>query len=299
MSVVQFVALSLLVVLATPATAISLLQMQFGGLRSRAAQPLDAALLAACVPPGMRAAPVKGQNFSMVVLGVNDIVSQDVVTQGFWEVRSPGEMAAKAGATLPDGAVLLDIGANIGYYTLLFANVGHRVVAVEPMTRNRQALEGSLCLNPHLRNLVTVVPAALVDTKEQQTVKHCIVKSTNYAINIGNGYLNCSAAASCAPGDVNCEQVPTKTLDMVLAEVAPKAVDVVKMDVESYECNVFAGGASLFEKYHPRLLQVETAWGNSSQCVSEAASKYSYDLVKDGANTEMKQRSRMSLVQRH
>jgi len=194
---------------------------------------------------------------------------------------------------LPQTGTMLDIGANIGDYTMLFASRGYHVIAVEPMTRNRRAMEATLCLNPELKDKVTIVPAALVAPNEVAD-RRCVIKSTNYDINIGNGYLTCGKdVEGCKDGDANCEEVPVKTLSTALSELNVKAVDVVKMDVENFECHVFAGGEEMFTKYHPKLLQVETMWGNTGKCVADMANKYSYNAIKVGDNTEMVAKSRM------
>ena len=250
-----------------------------------------------CVPPGMRVARLSA-GFSMVVLGMQDIVSSEVANHGQWEIATADAMAQKVGATLPDSGTFLDIGANIGYYTLLFAHKGFKVIAVEAMTRNREAIKASLCLNPHLRERITIVPTALVAPWEVGTTS-CIIQSTNYKINVGNGHLLCGPTKVCEKGDPNCEAVAVKTLDTVLSDLAPKSIDVMKMDVETYECKVLEGGDSLFSVYHPKLLQVETAFGNASKCLHVIAEKYGYrgkvlggdtSLILDGLRT-LQQRS--------
>lgn len=248
-----------------------------------------------CVPPGMRAvSTVSG--FKMVVLGDNDIVSKSFANSGYWEITRPEDMIPaemRGKLSLPQTGTLLDIGANIGDYTMLFASKGYKVIAVEPMTRNRRAMEATLCLNPEFKKLVTIVPAALVAPDEVKDRK-CVIKSTNYDINIGNGYLTCGKdVAGCKDGDAHCEEVPVKTLSTALSELDVKAVDVVKMDVENFECHVFAGGESMFTKYHPKLLQVETMWGKTGECVADMANKYSYNAIKVGDNTEMVEKKRM------
>merc|ERR1719221_2595412 len=161
------------------------------------------------------------------------------------------------------------------------------------MTRNRAAIEASLCMNPQLRDRVTVVPAALV-APDEVAGNRCVIRSTNYKINIGNGYLSCGQdVEACKDGDDNCEEVPVKTLSTALSELNVTNIDVVKMDVENFECHVFAGGESLFTKYHPKLLQVETMWGKTGECVADMASKYSYNAIKVGDNTEMVAKKRM------
>jgi len=244
-----------------------------------------------CVPHGMRAVD-SASGFKMVVLGDDDIVSKSFADKGFWEISDPSQMVPlqmRDKVSLPAKGTLLDIGANIGDYTMLFASQGYNVIAVEPMTRNRAAMQATLCLNPEFKKRVTIVGAALV-APDEVAGKRCVIRSTNYEINIGNGFLTCGAEADvkpCEASDTNCENVPVKTLSTALDELKVKSIDVVKMDVENYECHVFAGGASLFTKYHPKLLQVETMWGKTGQCVADMAQKYSYDAIKVGDNTEM------------
>lgn len=255
------------------------------------------ALDQSCIPPGMRAVRTNA-GFNMVVLGDDDIVSNNMAHKGFWEIQTPEDMIPyemRGKVTLPATGTLLDIGANLGDYTMLFAHKGYNVIAVEPMTRNRAAMQATLCLNPEFKDRVTIVPAALV-APDEVAGKRCVIKSTNYKINIGNGYLTCgdsSKVAACDAGDSNCEEVPVKTLDTALSELKVKAVTVMKMDVENYECHVFAGADELFTKYHPQLMQVETMWGHTAQCVADMSKKYNYQAIKAGDNTEMVAKQRM------
>ena len=54
----------------------------------------------------------------------------------------------------PCRAVFLDIGANLGWYSMLFAQAGFDVIAVEAMQRNADAIRSTLCLNPRLSSKV-------------------------------------------------------------------------------------------------------------------------------------------------
>ena len=40
---------------------------------------------------------------------------------------------------------LLDIGANVGWFTLALASRGYHVIAFEPFCENRKALKHSIC----------------------------------------------------------------------------------------------------------------------------------------------------------
>eukprot|EP00929_Paragymnodinium_shiwhaense_P118403 TRINITY_DN90324_c0_g1_i1.p1 TRINITY_DN90324_c0_g1~~TRINITY_DN90324_c0_g1_i1.p1 ORF type:complete len:388 (+),score=88.00 TRINITY_DN90324_c0_g1_i1:99-1262(+) len=250
------------------------------------------------IPPGMRkvtARPARGAPFPMVVLGAGqDIVSDQVAQTGGWEIRDPNDFAREARTKMPPDASLLDIGANLGYYTFLFANLGHRVVAVEAMTRNRAAIKATLCFNPSFRKLVTLVPTALANPEQVQG-STCVVRSTNSRMNIGNGALKCgSNVKPCQPEERgNCEEVPLKTLDTVLAEVAPEKISVVKMDVEAFECNVLAGGQTLFTQYQPHILQIETEFCCKAKdnCVQKAAEEHGYCKIGLGQNTALRKES--------
>lgn len=51
----------------------------------------------------------------------------------------------------------VDIGANVGSFTLGVAAYGFSVLAVEPMHANALALRHSMCINPHLKVNITLL----------------------------------------------------------------------------------------------------------------------------------------------
>ena len=75
-------------------------------------------LPANCVPDGMRKAHVSA-GFDMVVLGDNDIVSSSIYHQHYLgNENSQVLWLPKLTAVLPASGTFLDIGANLGYYSL-------------------------------------------------------------------------------------------------------------------------------------------------------------------------------------
>jgi len=235
-----------------------------------------------CLPPGFKSVTVnnEGKAFHMAVLSARDIVSDSVAKTGQWEVAGIEQMAHRSGVHLPASGTFLDIGANLGYYSLLFAKQGYRVIAVEPGTNNRRAINASLCMNPDIAGLVQVLPLALTDASEIGNTR-CVLRSTNTQINIGNMALTCGRAAevkACGQREQACEEVLVKTLDSLLLDLKPSSVDAVKMDVEGHECNILRSGETLFSTYAPKLVQVETNVGHTLDCVKEAAAKAKYTL---------------------
>jgi len=69
----------------------------------------------------------------------DNFVSTRVCESGFWEFPTLESMGLPR---MHKEMVLLDIGANIGWYTFMFAAHGHKVLAVEPMTKKQEIDEG-------------------------------------------------------------------------------------------------------------------------------------------------------------
>ncbi len=140
---------------------------------------------------------------------------------------------------LQDGDVVLDIGANIGWYALLLAQHSPssvRIYAFEPDPLNFELLTANVQLNNAQK--ITGVPKALSDQRETKTLYLYPHK------NRGRHSL-----IPLAKGDGETVQVTTTTLDDFLDEYAvdPARVKFIKMDVEGYEYYVLRGASRLLE----------------------------------------------------
>jgi FkbM family methyltransferase len=166
--------------------------------------------------------------------------------------------------------LFLDIGANLGYYSLLFASIGYDVLAVEAMPNNAQAIRCSLCLNPSFTDRVTLVNTALGSEKDKDLI--CAVSGDGLS-NKGNGRLRCTPDEPTSSASL---VVPLTTLDEVLSSQDTTSVDVVKMDVEGFECNIMAGGSSLFSHYRPKFVQFEAKGAKTTKCMEAAADKQNF-----------------------
>jgi FkbM family methyltransferase len=132
------------------------------------------------------------------------------------------------------GDSFVDVGANVGTYTVLAAKVvGARVVAFEPIPATNQALRDNLALNAIesrvelRRSCAGARPGEVVMTTALDTINHVVAGSADGA----------SATMS----------VPVETLDGVLRE----APFLLKLDVEGYEREVLRGAAATLAD--PRL----------------------------------------------
>jgi FkbM family methyltransferase len=189
-----------------------------------------------------------------------DVVSRSVCSTGFWDHKDTSQFG-KPGH-------MLDIGTNIGYFSLMLAQGGWNVTSFEPMAANLAILNASLCQNPLLAARIKVLPFGLGPNPQE-------CKMVAPADNLGDGHAQCgtdlASGFSNDPtrhdyiGNYNVQEVGSfsiRRLDQLLQENAVTTVDFVKIDVEGYESQVLAGAPTLLSKYQPRLNKLE-AWNKS------------------------------------
>ena len=154
---------------------------------------------------------------------------------------------------LEPGMVVVDVGAHVGYYTLLAAKqVGPKgkVYAFEPESANYALLEENIGLNGY-QNIVTIKSA----------VSSRSGSSTLYLTALDNGRHSTYHHDLPENGS---EVVKATTLDAFLEGEEWPRVDLVKMDVEGAEEDVFQGMERLLREsedlkivmeFNPRLLE--------------------------------------------
>lgn len=86
-----------------------------------------------------------------------DIISDSIRLTGVWEPELSQKLVSLAGA----GGLMVEVGANIGYFSLLWAglNENNQVYAFEPSPRNLDLLRSSINLNG-LGQRIHVLPVA-------------------------------------------------------------------------------------------------------------------------------------------
>ncbi len=137
----------------------------------------------------------------------------------------------------------IDVGANIGYYSVLARRWTHRnkpVLAIEPGTVALEMLRRSLELNGYQD--VEVEPVALADAEFSAPLHH------HASSDIGKASLRSTRS----PGGV--ETVDVTTLDSLWESRGRPAVDLVKVDVEGLEADVLLGAEDLLRSQRPTLI---------------------------------------------
>ncbi len=145
------------------------------------------------------------------------------------------------------GMTFVDVGANMGLYTLFAAQtVGPtgRVVAFEPSSREYGMLKQNIALNA-LKN-VRAIPRAISNRDGQVELLVASLKNSGHNTMGKFGY-----AATFPEGT---ERVGVEQLDNFLAREGYERVDVIKMDAEGAELAALQGAMNTLRRLHPALL---------------------------------------------
>jgi FkbM family methyltransferase len=173
---------------------------------------------------------------------------------------------------LPPGGVAVDIGANIGVWSLLAAErrPDARIHAFEPVPEVAEHCRRHLALN-RLDTIVLNVAAVAAEDGD----------APFYAIRTANTGAS-SLIARRVPADAIT--VPVVTLDTYVARAPLDRVDVVKVDVEGAERLVFAGGRRTLSRADAPAIFFEVderlcaAAGTTPRAVKELLIEYGYGI---------------------
>jgi FkbM family methyltransferase len=145
------------------------------------------------------------------------------------------------------GALVLDIGANIGAHTLYLAQLagaGGRVMAFEPTDFAFRKLCRNLELNPLLAARVAAYHCFLT-ASDGAGVPDAIYSSWPLVRQAG-------LHAKHLGREMQTEQAQSRSLDSILREHADyRKVQLVKLDVDGFECDVLGGATVMLRDVRP------------------------------------------------
>lgn len=155
--------------------------------------------------------------------------------------------------SLPRDAVVLDVGANVGMYSVYAAVVrGARVFAFEPEAQNYAVLCDNIVLNA-LQGSVIAFCAALSDVRRFDRLYLSRIGAGGSSHSFGaevDPYLKASRA-DFAQGSI------AVTVDEVVAAGAMPVPSHIKIDVDGFEHNVVKGSAQTLRDPAVRSLLIE------------------------------------------
>jgi FkbM family methyltransferase len=151
---------------------------------------------------------------------------------------------------LRPGSVVIDVGANLGEWTVPFARrVGPagRVLAIEPEPRSAAALASTLAANALAQ--AEIVRCAIGD--HDGVAQFAVPVVTSARTDTGTARIG----PACAGHDAL--QVPLRSLDALAAERGLARLDLIKIDVEGHERRVLHGASAILGRHRP-VLVIET-----------------------------------------
>jgi FkbM family methyltransferase len=212
---------------------------------------------------GLLAPIVTGEEGVKLELGT-DYVARSIFYSNNWE---PEETSLLRSVT-PQGGTFIDVGANIGYFSLLasrWVGPSGAVYALEPVRATHARLRRNLALNPTAN--VTAVQVGASSTPGTAAI----------ALESDAGHAHLVA------GEVGPERLETITLTTVDAFVTSNRltrVDVLKIDVEGADFEVIRGAQTTLRRFRPVvLMEVEliTRFGASVRDVEHFLDAIGYD----------------------
>jgi FkbM family methyltransferase len=163
------------------------------------------------------------------------------------------------------GSTVLDLGSNVGFYTLLAAELvasSGRVYAFEPVQRNIEFLRRHIALNKMTN--VTVIQAAVCESTGRRRFQ--------FHKSAAMGHLS----------DAGQTEVSTVTLDDFVFKwgASPNAI---KIDVEGAELSVLKGAREMLSQHRPALLLATHSRSLRDQCLDLIA-EHGYLVRAIGSN---------------
>jgi FkbM family methyltransferase len=178
---------------------------------------------------------------------------------------------------LRQGSLFVDVGANVGLYTIWALDMGAEVLAIEPNRVSVKQLEENLSLNGYHAEIATVAvgeaPGTLTMTTGLDQQNHLVLSD----------------------GDRTEAELATETVEVVTLDdlVGERVVDGLKIDVEGAELLVLKGATRLLAERRIKLLQMEWNYlseemlGQDRTAVAALLDQAGYDLFRPDDHGEL------------
>jgi FkbM family methyltransferase len=166
--------------------------------------------------------------------------------------------------------VVLDIGANNGYYSLLCSTIAKKVIAFEPSPRDFSRLK---------------------ENKELNKFDHLIIE--NFGLSDSEKKLEMLIANDYHSGqntleskfvyDISLKEkitIDLKPLDSYIKKANINKIDVIKIDVDGHEMNVLRGAEFVFSKMKPRaiIFEIVTEWPEKKADIEKFFTDLGYEI---------------------
>jgi FkbM family methyltransferase len=168
---------------------------------------------------------------------------------------------------LKPGDLVLDVGANVGHISLLVSDIAgaENIFAFEPTPISFRRLTENWKLNHWpTSNLYQIAVGRSAGTV-------CIPDTTS---------PETKNAIHSAAGAMVTVEVPLVSLDQLRTQWRGRRIGLLKIDVEGYEKEVFAGAQELLREERPRLLMFESLGGQIDESVEMVLRQSHYRIFQ-------------------
>jgi FkbM family methyltransferase len=142
--------------------------------------------------------------------------------------------------------VIVDAGANIGLASIYFANKypGAKIIAIEPEQSNFELLKENIAPYPN----IIPVQAALWHKNEEINLIDPRLGKWGFMTEMKNSSEN-------IPGNI-CHAVVAMTVDKIIKDYNLAKIDILKIDIEGAEKEVFSDTSSWIEKVDSLIIEL-------------------------------------------
>ena len=198
------------------------------------------------------------------VVDTSDYIDRCIALFGMWEAQQLEQLAALSNQRRVD--YFLDVGANTGFYSIMFAikNLAEQIVAFEPDPGNYARLIANLNANT-LAGRIEAVPLALGDDASEVTLYE--------------GWKGNRGESTIAVPEQTPQQVKFRVRQVRFDDaygIAGKTL-IIKMDVEGYEFQALAGMQRTLQQ-NECYLQVEH-YGEEFERLNAQVRGYGYRFL--------------------
>ena len=192
--------------------------------------------------------------YDMYVFSDSDGVSNSITKNKKWEEYSTLKVLEalnfytnKTNSKHED-LYILDIGANVGWYSFYLGKYGYNIISFEPAERNFYILKKNYCLNRDIN--ITIINKGLYNSEEECSYYEQLG-------NKGNGMVICHQRNDIPKNLQKRSKILLTKLSNFIPFLSEKHVAFMKIDIEGAEESAIISGIELISKYHVPFILME------------------------------------------
>lgn len=176
---------------------------------------------------------VNNIRFNILLSHTNGTVDDNIHQHGIWDEYVLNVLKRY----LKRESVFVDVGANIGFFSLYASNICNKVIAFEPVSVLHNQFTSSITKNG-IKN---------IDLR----MKACGARSSHMKIELMRGNMGASSFVRNSGNVYESKIVEVVTLDSCIGN---QVIDLIKIDVEGFEPEVFNGAKKIIRRCKPIIV---------------------------------------------